>query len=783
MHTSLLPDHGLQLDSVPQRWVNGLPLGNGGLGVMCWGGQDRLRFTLDSAAAWDSRCVHDELDDPRYSYSNLCELVEQGEHDTVWEVFGAPWARDNPLAPTKLYLGRLEIACPCVSGGEFALDLATARVTARPGGAEGGKRLETFVCRDRDVVCIRLDPWPADATVEFLPFYEAAPVLAELGHPEAVVQETGDTRLALLHILPARHLALCWNTTGPDVFVAVADAGDRAAAERLARQSHQGAVETGFEELRRTHVRRWQQFWAESGIVLPEKDSEFLWYYGLYLLASSARPGAYPPGLQGLWAMDGVAAPWRGDYHADMNVQETFWPACPSGHVELLDVWLDYALRVLPKAEAFTRRFFGTEGAFQPCASVPEHAMITGGWLPVCFAWSHTGWLAHLAWIRWRHSFDAVWLRETGYPLVRSAFLFYAANLRLEDDGRYHIPLSSSPEYDNNWPSAWCRDPNVDIALIRTCCDWVREMEEALGIDDLTDQAAEVHDGLMPYHLVEWSEPNLPPVKAALALWPDKSLDQSHRHPSHLMAIHPAMDVTIDGSPEERRIIEDSLSQFLALGQYLWAGHTYAQMVSMAAVVGKREMAYQFLRRFRDRWVLPNGLHVNREMGRAGDSHFSVSDAEVEKAPFTMEANCGIACGISDMLVQGWGDVIRVFPGTPARWRDALFVDLLTEGAFRVSALMRASEVVWVRIRATVDRVCRLRDPFADRELSATGCRPERDGDLLVWPMRAGDVATLRVGDSEPDLAAEHARVRAAERPWIRLAGTGGRRCSRRVRA
>ena len=772
MNTVLPPDHGLELGGVPQRWLDGLPLGNGGIGVMCWGGQDRLCFTLDSAAAWDSRCACPEFDDPRYNYDELCELVGQGDHVTVSKVFGAPRDRANRLAPTKLYLGRLEIAYSRASCAEFALDLAEAGVGARFGGRETERRLEAFVCRDRDVVCIRLDPWPADTPIGFVPFYEAAPELAQLGHPEVVRHENGDICLALLHILPDRHFALCWNMTGPDVFVAVADADDPDTAEGLARQAHQGAVDTGFGALRRTHGEQWRDFWAASAIVLPEKESEFLWYYGLYLLACSARRGAYPPGLQGLWAMDGIAPPWRGDYHADMNVQETFWPACPSGHVELLDVWLDYALRVLPKAEAFTRGFFGTDGAFQVCSTAPEHAMLIGGWLPVCFAWSHTGWLAHLAWLRWRYSFDVDWLRRTGYPLVKSAFVFYAANLRMEDDGRYHVPLSSSPEYDNNWPSAWCKDPNIDIALIRTCCDWVREMEQALGVDDLTPRAVEVHERLTPYELVEWNEPNLPPVREALALWPGKPLDQSHRHPSHLMAIHPAMDLTIDGSPEERRIIEDSLTQFLALGQYLWAGHTYAQMVSMAAVVGKREMAYQFLRRLRDRWLLPNGLHVNREMGRAGDSRFSTSAAEVEKAPFTMEANCGVACGISDMLVQGWGDVIRLFPGTPARWQDALFVDLLTEGAFRVSAMMREGEVVWVRIRATVDRVCRLRDPFPGREFSATGARPERDGDLLVWPMRAGDVVTLGVGDVEPDFAAERARIRTAERPWIRLAGT-----------
>ena len=144
-----------------------------------------------------------------------------------------------------------------------------------------------------------------------------------------------------------------------------------------------------------------------------------------------------------------------------------------------------------------------------------------------------------------------------------------------------------------------------------------------------------------------------------------------------------------------RKIIEASISHYLALGQYGWAGHTYVQMVCMAAAIGESEMAYNFLRCYRDRWILPNGLHFNREIGRQGNSHFFLADRErfSEKAPFTINETCGISSGISDMLVQGWGDCIRVFPAVPARWKDILFVDLLTENAFKVSALMRAGRV------------------------------------------------------------------------------------------
>jgi len=230
------------------------------------------------------------------------------------------------------------------------------------------------------------------------------------------------------------------------------------------------------------------------------------------------------------------------------------------------------------------------------------------------------------------------------------------------------------------------------------------------------------------------------------------------------MAIHPAIDITSDGSEAERSIIEASVSQYLALGQYGWAGHTYVQMVCLAAAIGEAEMSHNFLRCYRDRWIFPNGLHFNREVGHQGNSHFFLAERArfSEEAPFTINETCGISCGISDMLVQGWGDCIRVFPATPAGWQDVPFVDLLTEGAFKVSALRRTGRTRWIRITAGVEGVCRLRNPFDESQIRATGCTPQQTDGLLEWPMTAGQTVSLSLpGFEEPNLPQQAGAIRA----------------------
>ena len=127
---------------------------------------------------------------------------------------------------------------------------------------------------------------------------------------------------------------------------------------------------------------------------------------------------------------------------------------------------------------------------------------------------------------------------------------------------------------------------------------------------------------------------------------------------------------------------------------------------------------------------------------------------------FTMEANCAASAGVSDMLVQGWRDVVRIFPAIPDHWRDAAFRDLLTEGAFRVSAVRRGGRTIWVRIIAGVARTLRLRTPFGEAEIEIEGAALRREGSDLVGQLGKGQEVLVHLkGESvEFERAARQAR-------------------------
>ncbi len=733
--SSATTTHRLLTDAAPHAWHLGYPLGNGELGAMVWGGSNRLCWTLDRADLWDLRENDTYQRHPDWNWAGLRRLLAEGRHDEAFEIFEERQRLDNLVGPTKISIGRVELTldgAPDFAGG---LDLDRAVFEARVGG---GRTVSSFVCRTRNVLCLAVDPWPADQTLRLVPLAETCGELATLGHPAPRLFADGELRGLVQQIPDGPAYAVVYNASGPQVYVAVESAATAAEAEQRARATWSAAAKLGFAALRTEHETAWAEFWGVSAVRLPEADAETLWYYGVYLLASCARRGATPPGLQGLWAMDGVMPPWRGDYHADMNVQETFWPALGSGHLDLLDCWCDHMMANLAACQALTRRFFGSDGTFWVCSSLPEYVLVPC-WAPVQWAWSHTGWLAHLVWLRWRYSLDTTWLAEVGYPLMAEAFRFYRANLAAGDDGRLHVPLSNSPEFRDNTPAAWCHDPNIDLALIRRCCAWLREMEAALDRHDLSGEAARVHESLTPYALDEGG---------ALMLWPGQPLTESHRHPSHLMAIHPAMDLTIAGGDQERAVIHASLDRYCALGQWLWTGHTYGQMIGLAAVVGRGGMAYEFLRQLIDHWLAPNGLHFNRDLDNCGMSGFRLTqpfeDTASGAAPFTIEANCALSQGIADMLVQGWHDVVRIFPAIPRRWRDVAFRDLRCEGAWRVSAERRDGRTLMVTVRAGVDRELVLSDPFDGAEVIMTGAELCREAGRFEGALRAGQEVVLR---------------------------------------
>src|SRR5690606_8000686 len=173
----------------------------------------------------------------------------------------------------------------------------------------------------------------------------------------------------------------------------------------------------------------------------------------------------------------------------------------------------------------------------------------------------------------------------------------------------------------------------------------------------------------------------------------DLPYNESHRHFSHLLAIHPLGLIDFSKGEKDKAIIEKTIANLDATGSSQWTGYSFSWLGNLKARAFDGEGAEKALTDFATSFVLPNSFHVNGDQYGTGKSNFTY-------IPFTLEGNFAFAAGLQEMLIQSHTGTVHVFPAIPKDWKTIGFSRLRTEGAFLISAQMEAGKVEWVRIFA-----------------------------------------------------------------------------------
>ncbi|HET7560322.1 MAG TPA: hypothetical protein VFK80_10220, partial [Limnochordia bacterium] len=446
------------------------------------------------------------------------------------------------------------------------------------------------------------------------------------------------------------------------------------------------------------HRAWWRAYWAKADVRLPNPVVERQWALDLYKFGAAARRGAPPITLQAVWtADDGRIPPWKGDYHHDLNTQLSYWPCYAGNHLEEGLSYLDWLWATRDEAYAFTRNFFGAPGLNVPMTADLLGRQI-GGWHQYTHSATTSAWLAHHFVLHWRYSGDEAFLRERAYPYLSEACRFLDAVLETDANGVRYLPLTSSPEIHDDRLEAWLTPTsNYDLALIRWAFATAAELAARLGRAADAERWSAALAGLPPFALAD---------DGRLMVSPDEALAASHRHFSHLMAIHPLSLITWEQGEASRRTIAAALSELDRLGPAQWCGYSYAWLASLAARAKDGERAERALEIFAKAFCTANSFHVNGDQTKRGYSNFTYR-------PFTLEGNFAAAAGVHEMLLQSYGGVIQIFPSVPASWREVGFTSLRAEGGFLVSAERKGGRTVEVRVQAEVGGRLELVDPFA----------------------------------------------------------------------
>lgn len=721
------PAYNLNFTDLATRWDEAIPLGNGQLGALIWKKENTIRLSLDRADLWDERKAF-EIE--KHDFKWVQQQLKNNSYQAAQQWGDSPY--DRSPYPTKLPAAAMTF--DLAKFGKVVsnvLDIQTAVHTLK---FDDGKILTSFVHATSPMGYFEITANNiGDLSPELIPHqYENninadeqksvvdGQSLARLGYKQGTIVKTGNAQV--LHQETYDHhffeVMLCWEKVSSTKLIGYWTISNDQKVKKQPLSLEQ------FEKAKRSHLAWWTSYWSKSNISIPEKDLEKQYYLELYKLGATARQGAPAITLQAVWTADnGGLPPWKGDFHNDLNTQLSYWPAYTANRMDEAQSYTDWLWKIRPKNLAYTQQYFGVDGLNIP-GVLTLNGYPMGGWIQYSLSPTVSAWTAQHFYWQWKYSMDPTFLKEQAYPYIIEAAT-YLKNITYLKDGKRYLPLSSSPEYNDNSTAAWFNSwTNFDLSLAHYLFAIAAEVSTANG----KAEAAK-----------EWTQysaelPNFAMDETGLRVAEDLSMKQSHRHMSPYMAIYPLGILDINNT-HDKSLIEKSLSHLEQLGTRAWVGYSFSWMACLHARAKQSKRAVSNLQKFAHNFCSINSFHLNGDQNGGQYSDFTYR-------PFTLEGNFAFAQGVHELLIQSKNDYIEVFPATPGEWKDVSFKNLRTAGGFIVSAEKNNNKITLLKVTASQDAIFRIFENTDLQDIS-TKKRLSKDKNLQYIKLKKGQTVQL----------------------------------------
>jgi len=746
------------------QWERGLPLGNGKMGCMLWGGGEDLPliFSMDQAEVWDMRAFTPENDKTWTEYK---ELLAQGRGN---EVDGFQYDSRKPHV-TRVPVGRMEIEIDGpVRAHKIRLDLAHACCRGAIVTDKGEGSYETFICADRQLMVIRCrnmemqpkwklicrhgdyveaDTQRATSYTRLKRSVRMSDMLAGWGYPASREEERSGVRIISQDIPESGGFAVAWKKAGQDWFVSITHSpvSGEMAAQAAVSEILSGEKE-GMENLYAAHAAWWEKYYMASRIALPDTRLEGYYYLQTYMLGSCTRPEGPHMTICGPWTDDNNLPPiCANDYHWNNEQQMQVWSVYAGNRVEYGEPMLQMMEDNLANMQEACRLHFKTEGAFLAHCTDP---LLRPTYMNVDnFELNGLPWICFHYWKRYLFTMDEDFLKNRAYPMMKMAAGPLLAELTMQEDGYYHLPWSSSPEYHGkdetvrwlknygpDWGTRFGPDATIDLALTRFLLGKLCEISEKLGLDEEKRAIWKDRlDKLAPYPLDEFG---------SLAVRSDVDLVTSHRHMSHLFPIYPLGEMTMANSGER---INRCLDVLGLLGRGEWVGWTFPWVALIYTRAGRGAAARNLLLDYVDRYVTETGIHYQGPQGGCDVSLYGDANGLFG---LTIEAQLGVPEAVHELLMRTENGVLRLFRDAPPAWAECACENMRAEGAFLITAARENYITRYVKVYSEKGGLLRLDTDLGEGELHGGAVY---ENGVYTAQMQPGETRVFWRGEQEPD--------------------------------
>jgi alpha-L-fucosidase 2 len=733
----------LTYDKPAAKWTEALPVGNGRIGAMVFGGTEDERLQINESTLWGGG-PHNYTNPEAYPHlDEVRELIFAGKVDEAEKLSGTLMGQPKLLMPYQPFCD-VRLHFP---GHDQAIDYrrelhlgdAIAETVYKVGSANF--RREVFVSYPDQALVVRITAsQPGKVTFS---------VGIDSPQPGTHVESMAANTLQLTgQIQPRQNPPFSWTSSWDQpgmrfaaVLKVLAEGGSvRSAGERLeisgansvtilfsnatgfrnyvdfggdalgaARAYLERASKRSYDSLRQRHVDDFRRLFSRVQLRLGEDHSTettdrrikdfaenndpsllaLYFEFGRYLLISSSRPGGQPANLQGIWNEELLPA-WSSKWTTNINLEMNYWQA-DAGDLWETEEPLWSLIRDLRVTGAETARVH-----YHSRGWVLHHnADLWRATTPVDGPWGiwpmAEAWLANQMWDHYEFSEDREFLRRQAYPAMKEAAEFVLgalieAPVGTPFAGRLVTNPSTSPENQyilNGKPEHLTYAPTMDIELIRELFENCRRAAEILGTD------AEFRLEL------DRTEKRLPPLqigkRGQLQEWIEDyaEAEPAHRHVSHLYSLYPGHDISLEAAPEFAAATQKTLELRGDGG----TGWSTVWRIALWARLRSAERAYANLRILITTSTLPNMFDLC--------------------PPFQIDGNLGGPAAITEMLIQSTPEEISVLPALPHQWLTGSLKGVRVRGGGKVDITWKEGRLTELRLQS--DRAKKCRVSYSDR--------------------------------------------------------------------